>query len=72
MNQRALRKQGWAFIYLPCFQRVTFRKKNVQKLYRVIFSNLLRSTENYVHGITFGKLYRATFREIHSQKHSEN
>ena len=27
MNQGALRKQGWAFIYSHCFQRVTFRKK---------------------------------------------
>ena len=26
-NQSASRKQGWAFIYSRCFQRVTFRKK---------------------------------------------
>ena len=75
-NQRALRKQGWAFTYSRCFQRVTFRNKHSddsgQKLYRIIFKHLQKSTENYVHGITFGKLYKITFREKHSQKHSEH
>ena len=47
---------------------VVFRELNsedsVQKLYRIIFRNLSRSTTNYVHGITF--------RELHSQKHPKN
>ena len=28
MNQSALRKQGWAFKYSRCFQKVAFRKKH--------------------------------------------
>lgn len=48
-----------------------------KELYRIIFRNLQRSAENYVHEITFGELKRIayqkiTFRELHPQKHSRN
>ena len=39
-----------------------------------MFRDLQRSTENYVHGIPFIEynIQRMTFRELYSQKHSEN
>ena len=43
MNQSTLLKQGWAFMYLHCFQKVTLRKKHP--------GNSLR--KNYTNFITF-------------------
>ena len=37
-----------------------------KKLYSIIFTELQRSTENYVYGITFEELQRTAFREYHS------
>ena len=43
MNQTALRKQGSAFLYLHCFQAVTFRNKHSDDSIR----------KNYTEFITF-------------------
>ena len=50
MNQNALCKQGWAFIYSHCCQNVTFRKKhsddNVRKNYTELITFIFLAQES--------------------------